>query len=160
MLNCPPVITRNSIVDLVYPVGSYFITESSDFDTVAKVQAHFGGTWVQVKGRFLYGSTSAGTQGGSNDAKVISHSHTFTGNAITGHTGVEVDITGAPSGAFSTGNSNIYKRACNGTSGVRYDGYNCYFNATPSGTISTEGESATGANMPAYRTVYMYRRTA
>lgn len=156
MLNCPPVA---NIVDLIYPVGSYFITESSNFNTAAKVQAHFGGTWVQVTGRFLYGSTSAGTTGGSNDAKVISHSHTFTGDAITGHTGIEVD-TGSPSGAFSTGNSSIYKRTCNGTSGTRNDGYNCYFNATPSGTISTVGDSAANANMPAYRTVYMYRRTA
>ena len=162
MLNSQTQKTLYGLMDMIYPVGSYYITESSDLNTAAKMGTKFGGTWVKISNKFLYGTSAdsgAGTEGGSNDAKVISHNHTFTGDMITGHTGVEVD-TGSPSGAFSTGSGTLYRRTCNGTSGTRKDGYNCYFEARPTGTISTVGDSGTNANMPAYRTVYIYRRTA
>lgn len=164
MLNCPPTPTKNSIVDLVYPVGSYFITESSNFNTTAKVQAHFGGTWTRVEGRFLYGSSSAGETGGSNDAKVISHSHTFTGQTSASEHYSSDTWSQNAVGAY-------HNNAAYALGFVDQTGGNKWWSSTtkvgvntirhtPKGTISTEGESATGTNMPAYRTVYMYRRTA
>jgi len=153
---------KEMIVDLIYPVGSYFITESSEFDTVTKVKNHFGGNWTRVEGRFLYGSNSAGSSGGSNDAKVISHSHTFTGNAQSGSAYISRPSNGYIEGTSGIVSGRDWKGWTFGTQGAwsdgGYSGFNINF--TPSGSISTEGSSGTNANMPAYRTVYMYRRTA
>ena len=149
---------KSMIVDLIYPVGSYFITESSSFNTTTKVANHFGGTWTRVEGRFLYGSNSAGGTGGSNDAKVISHNHTFEGNSTYYQFG---DVA---YGTISSSNKNV--SIVDGTDSYGKGGTystrmkDTGFTVTPSGTISTEGSSGTNANMPAYRTVYMYRRTA
>lgn len=154
---------KQMIVNLVYPIGSYFITENSNFNTVTKVANHFGGTWVRVEGRFLYGSSSAGVTGGSNDAIVVSHSHTFTGNNQTGYFSDAVgswahDSVGnfTVNGVFSAGS----KTGEIGSSGSSIKKFGVNFSMTPTGTISTQGSSGTNANMPAYRTVYMYRRTA
>ena len=146
------------IVDLVYPVGSYFITESSNFNTATKVANYFGGTWVQVTGRFLYGSSSAGSTGGSNNAVLVSHSHTFTGDSQYYQFG---DVA---YGSISSSNMNV--SIVDGTDSYGKGGTystrmkDTGFTVSPTGTISTEGSSGTGANMPAYRSVYMYRRTA
>ena len=48
MLNNQLTLTRHSIADLMYPVGSYYITESDELNTVEKMNAFFGGTWEQV----------------------------------------------------------------------------------------------------------------
>lgn len=34
---------KSALLDFIYPVGSYFITQNTNFNTVEKVQAHFGG---------------------------------------------------------------------------------------------------------------------
>ena len=163
-------ISVQALVNLIYPIGSYFITESSDYDTVAKVQSHFGGTWVRVTGRFLYDNNgTAGQTGGSNDAIVVSHSHTFSGNNATGSFSIRGASNGASypdqnsstSGVFSKGNTGSRHYILTGTSSQYNTGLDSInFSMTPSGSISTQGDSGTNANMPAYRTVYMYRRTA
>ena len=35
---------RRLILDFIYPVKSYFVTENPNLNTEAKVAAHFGGT--------------------------------------------------------------------------------------------------------------------
>ena len=37
--------TISGLLDFFYPVGTIYETTSSDLDTVAKMNAHFGGTW-------------------------------------------------------------------------------------------------------------------
>ena len=158
---------KTMMLDFIYPIGSYFITESSSFNTITKVANHFGGTWVRVTGRFLYDNNStAGQTGGSNDAVVVSHSHTFTGNNMTG----QIDTRATQNADTYANASGVLSFAHNGygtkwntahTTGSTSKYLNrVWFSGTPSGTISTEGSSGTNANMPAYRTVYMYRRTA
>lgn len=75
---------ENNFLDRTYPVGSIYMSISED--TVEKVQEKFGGSWKKIEGRFLLSSSSsyaAGSTGGSADAIVVSHSHTFTGTAAT-----------------------------------------------------------------------------
>lgn len=143
MLNTAPQIQYSAILDFIYPVGSYFITESANYDTVEKVQSHFGGTWTQVTERFLYGSTSAGTEGGEA-------THTLTIDEIPSHNHYLQDF-------------NMVTTAYTGTTGwpVSSSG-SAYVNggiilSTYSGV---NGGSQAHNNMPPYRTVYMYRRTA
>ena len=49
----------------------------------------FGGTWSKIQGRFIMTSSSsysAGDTGGSNDAAVISHSHSAFTSSACSHT--------------------------------------------------------------------------
>lgn len=60
-------------IDKVYPVGSIYMSMSA-----TSPSSLFGGTWQRIEGRFLMASSSsydAGDTGGSNDAIVVSHSH-------------------------------------------------------------------------------------
>lgn len=74
--------TKNSIVDLIYPVGSVYISVSS-----ASPATLFGGIWQQLPERFLIGAGStygAGTSGGENAHTLTTkemplHTHTFSG---------------------------------------------------------------------------------
>ena len=137
MLNTESQIQYSAILDFIYPVGSYFITESADYNTVAKVQAHFGGTWVQVTERFLYGSTSAGSTGGEAN-------HTLTINEMPSHT----HTTAWNNMIWNDGNGNI-KNPGSGTKMI-----------SSSTDCTYTGGGQAHNNMPPYRTVYMYRRTA
>lgn len=54
--------TKQVIFDLVYPVGSYIYIDNPGFDTVAKVEAYYGGHWKQVAdGTFIEAGSTPGT---------------------------------------------------------------------------------------------------
>lgn len=174
MVASPPQIQMKAILDFIYPIGSYFITESSNLNTVEKVKAHFGGNWTRVEGRFLYGSSSAGGTGGSNDAVVVSHSH-----GVTLASNGDVNTINVPAGEHITFGNNanrggIMLRSSEGwkdsatlahmTTTTSDQGkigsgnYDVYYGKIDM-VINNAGSSGTNNNMPAYRTVYMYRRT-
>ena len=74
----------SEIRKMIYPVGSIYLSMTDD--TVSKVQERFGGTWEKIEDRFLLASGSKysiDTTGGSADASLVSHTHTFTGSAVT-----------------------------------------------------------------------------
>jgi hypothetical protein len=51
--------TISGLLDFFYPVGTIYETTSSDLDTVAKMNAHFGGTWEAYgSGRVLVAKSS------------------------------------------------------------------------------------------------------
>ena len=146
------IIYNNDLLDKTYPVGSIYISiNNTDPGSL------FGGTWVQIEDRFLLAAGSsytAGNTGGSADAVVVSHTHTVSvsgGNHRHGslmHTGGSGDYAGSGAGSLTA--SNIY-------------GYSTYSgNLSMSGTASapTGAVSGTGANMPPYLVVYMWKRTA
>ena len=142
MLNTESQIQYSAILDFIYPVGSYFITESANYDTVEKVQSHFGGTWEQIKDRFLLSAGDTytnGDTGGSADAVVVSHTHSY--KAVT---------------TLST--SHTHNNFQNHQIAVAPD--NVYWEGPYQYGIVSTGVDGTGKNMPPYRTVYMYRRTA
>ena len=72
--------TNSAIVDLIYPVGSIYMSVNTTNPATL-----FGGTWVQIKDRFLLAKgdsyTSNGATGGESNHKLTenempSHSHT------------------------------------------------------------------------------------
>lgn len=79
----------NGIVDLIYPVGSIYMSVNSTSPATL-----FGGTWTQLQDRFLIGAGSSyavNATGGSTThtlttAEMPSHTHTFTGSAVTSGT--------------------------------------------------------------------------
>lgn len=124
-------LTKQEVIDLIYPVGSLYISfNSTDPSTL------FGGTWEQIKDKFLLAagdSYTAGTTGGSADAVVVSHKHTMptfrqkSGGVASGSTYKWIHYDTAGGGGIGT---------------------------------STNGEDGTGKNMPPYLAVYMWKRTA
>lgn len=146
----------SEIVNLIYPVGSYFITESSNFNTVAKVQAHFGGTWVQIEsGRFLEAcSSSAGTHKSAGLPNI-------TGAVDGNNWGLAQADTWAGTGALwqlSKGTQD----ASTTKSGSKC--WKVHFDASKgevhSGTYRNDVYGKSDTVQPKSRTVYIYRRTA
>ena len=87
-----------------------------------------------------------GATGGSPNAIVVSHTHTFTGTALGTHdhkpvNGIGMGLTPGGGGGLGGGDLNSASGDVN-TSSVSA--------GTPAGTNSTEGSSATNANLPPY----------
>lgn len=130
---------RQLILELTYPVGTYFINDSEEFSTVEKVQAYFGfGEWVKVEeGRFI--------EAGSN---------------ITTHEAGLPNITGSMWQRAGANSSDVgaIKYTCTAkvseTSGSGVgDGY-MYLDASKSNSIYGNSDTV----QPKSRTAYIYYR--
>ena len=100
-------INNKNIIDIVYPVGSIYMSVTSTSPAVL-----FGGTWEQLENRFLIGAGTnhaAGATGGSathtlTTSEMPSHNHTFTGNEVdtgensVGHTHTYTDYYATTTG--------------------------------------------------------------
>lgn len=138
--------TMLSITDLIYPVGSVYISVNSTNPGVL-----FGGTWQQIKDKFLLsaGDTyAAGSTGGSAKATLPSHTHTV------GSGGYQ--LWGAKSGQGSTEPGNQisgdakYYAAAKGSSASNYK----WLDSVDSKGVSDVSQ----ANMPPYLVVYVWQR--
>ena len=126
-----------------YPVGAFYFSYS---DT--SPASLFGGTWSAVTGRFLY--MNAGTDTGGNNT--ISHNHGLTAGAAQ----VIVNSNGTIGiGKKSTSSWTVTYHSVNNTNGTD-SGWDSSYGAKLLGTTN----SASVSNMPAYQTVYAWRRTA
>lgn len=141
--------TMLSITDLIYPVGSVYISVNS-----TDPGELFGGTWQQIKDRFLLsaGDTyAAGSTGGSADAVVVKHLHQpSTGDGFNAYMSGTVERvrvgTSTASGARYTivGKKNASSADA---SGLRFAGSTDY-----------TGSNGAGKNMPPYLSVYVWKR--
>ena len=126
-------------MDMIYPVGSYYITESSDLNTAAKMATKFGGTWAQLDdGRFLEAVT--GGAGSDKSAGLPNITGTFAGGDLPTATGAFTDL-GQNGSKVGAGSAQFRNKS---------------FDASRSSSIY--GNSTTV--QPKSRTVYIYRRTA
>ena len=155
--NVYPEIVKQCILDVVYPVGSIYISVNN-----TNPGTLFGGTWEQINDRFLLacGSTySNGSSGGS-----ATHTHT-TGNHILkteempSHTHTE-KLPSTWNFKFSKGSTNGYVSDC--TTGA-YAGtvYNSSHTtgSTGGGQPHNHGNTGSSNNMPPYLAVYVWKRT-
>ena len=167
-----PVDKNLSIIDLIYPIGSIYMSVNNVNPNVL-----FGGRWEQLKDRFLLGSGdtyTGGSTGGSADAVVVKHNHTqnphnHTQNAHSHSPGSGRSFMTAPTGSDwdEIAGSNV------SGSGYHYlvtqdkKNYNVYVvgsgkatatNQQQTATNKESGEDGTGKNMPPYLTVYMWKR--
>lgn len=123
---------KNNIVNLIYPIGSIYISVNSVSPSIL-----FGGTWEQLKDRFLLGSGdtyTAGTTGGEA-------THTLTIEEMPSHTHSGV------------------RRSSVGVTGTKSTGSSASTNSTTYDTDATGGGQAHN-NMPPYLAVYMWKRIA
>ena len=97
-----------------------------------------------LRDRFIVGAGSTyavNASGGSANAILVSHTHTFTGTALATHLHGSGVASGGGGGSFYTATGSPEVNQIN-TSAVSA--------GTPAGTNSTEGSSATNANLPPY----------
>lgn len=139
----------NEVINTIYPVGSIIISTNN-----VSPASVFGGTWEQIKDRFLLaaGSTyTAGATGGSATHKLtvaqmpsvtgkISFHGKYTGNMVSGASGAFSPIS-TISGKYATGTSS--GSSANSVEVVGFD---------------NGGQGQAHNNMPPYLTVYMYKR--
>lgn len=137
------------ILDLIYPVGSIYMSVNS-----ADPGKLFGGTWQQIKDRFLLsaGDTyAAGNTGGSADAVVVKHLHQpSTGDGFHAYmSGTAERVRLGTSTASSARYAIVGKKNASSAdaSGLRYAGSTDY-----------TGSDGAGKNMPPYLAVYVWKR--
>ena len=129
--------TTSSIVDIVYPVGSIYMSANS-----TRPEVLFGGTWTQLKDRFLLGAGSTydgGATGGSA-------THTLTVNEMPAHnhSSSNIRITEKSGGPVAMRSANLSNNATDVANAV----------------VASAGGGKAHNNMPPYLAVYMWKRTA
>ena len=147
------------LFDLIYPVGSIYMSVN-DVDP-----AHlFGGTWEQIKDKFLLASGdsySNGSTGGSANAVVVSHNHSQNAHRHAAAADKflvspdNVKINGTKRSLPSTGSAGyiVYADSANGITEQQYT-------ANATATNNANGVDGTGKNMPPYLAVNVWQRTA
>ena len=150
-----------SILLSVYPVGSYYLSDDS-----ASPASLFGGTWEQIKDRFLVGAGGTyaiNTTGGAATHTHTTGNHTLTLSEIPSHAHQTLvwharNRNGYPNGSSDTGNGV-------GGSGNYNEGYwrgsNDYKEeSTFRGGDSAHNHGSTGSanSLPLYKAIYIWRR--
>lgn len=145
-----------SLLDLVYPVGAYYMSNSS-----GSPASKFGGSWTQLTdSRVPIGASSVYTGGSST------HTHRY-GMAMDENT------SAVASGGYDAGLFYLYNYSTSGTyatvtstGGSALTGTRYVNNSGPRQTVSSYMRQSATANasysstMPLYRTCYMWYRTS
>lgn len=137
---------KDEIINAIYPVGAIYISVSS-----TSPETLFGGSWEQIKDRFLLaaGSTyEAGSTGGEA-------THTLTTNEIPAHR--HNHPNGAHTFCWANTSANNYINAIISSTGSEenpstFAGDNNYTN--------NAGGGGAHNNMPPYLAVYVWKRVA
>lgn len=160
-----------SIVDIVYPIGSIYLSVSGTSPATL-----FGGTWTQIKDKFLLSAGSTYSLGSTGGAATV----TLTANQMPKHTHYVSGDTGAtalPHIHDLTTYSSVVQGGTNGDCLEDWGGYNASYgsrNLTTDGvkgsnlnhahSFSTTSNSSGGDgahdNMPPYLAVNVWQRTA
>lgn len=159
-IDCQEItINQKTIFDLIYPVGSIYISVNSTNPSTI-----FGGTWEQLKDRFLLGAGStysAGNTGGEATHKLTQDElPKITGSiyAGSGNPGTESGGYGAfrtAGGVFSTRNDMQYGRPKEGYESSWPTGDGQYGQAYVDMNF---GNNQAHNNMPPYLVVFMWKR--
>lgn len=133
-------ITPSSIVNIVYPVGSIYMSVSNTSPATL-----FGGTWVQLKDRFLLGAGD-----------------TYTGGNTGGEATHTLTVDEMPSHNHTQSRAVPYGVPYNNVSGAGSGSGSPYYSETysPTFTINNTGGGQAHNNMPPFLVVFIWQRTA
>lgn len=128
-------VSQSNLVDLVYPVGSYYWSSNSTSPSTL-----FGGTWTQVKDRFVLAAGDSYSVNATGGEKT----HTLTVNEMPGHS------------------HEVWMEFRGGAEGLAF---NSWIVRGGGGTLSTVVSDSRGGgqahnNMPPYIVAFCWRRTA
>lgn len=165
--------TLQNIANIIYPIGAIYITTNN-----VNPATLFGGTWQQIKGRFLLGAGAesenstnyiAGATGGHKDAVVVSHNHTQSSHNHTqsAHThtvshrhrqyGKWSDGSGSGSGYMYSAKRHVVDLYTDYSTPTTSSAQPNISSVAP--TIQSKGVSGVDMNMPPYLVVYVWQRT-
>jgi hypothetical protein len=154
-----------AVKEALFPVGSIYVNATDD--TNPGTLLGFG-TWTAFgAGRVMVGLNGSDTlfdaleeTGGSKDAIVVSHTHTFSGT--TSGVGDHQHNSGSADEFPYYGSTGIGASGANGarSGALSLTGPAGAHDHTYSGTTASTGSSGTNANLPPYITVAMWKRTA
>jgi len=164
------LVTNAQIVDLIYPVGSIYMSVNSTSPATL-----FGGKWERIQDRFLLaaGSTyAAGSMDGEathtlTEAELPVHTHTFATDSAGAHTHSLNRVLGNSGGNWTgdtagdlsgSGRKFGYIDSNYGVKTVTNTGSGGAH--THSGTTNGAGGTQPHNNMPPYLAIYMWKRTA
>lgn len=155
-----------NLINMVYPIGSIYMSVSSTSPATL-----FGGTWVQLKDRFLLGAGDTYTNGSTGgSASLQAHSHTIPSLSGTAASSTHTHTVTTKTTSYGAGSQTAWR--CLSWPGTNADFSQTVYtnNGTADGghthtvttTASTTGSTGDGTagNMPPYLTVYMWKRTA
>lgn len=134
-----------------FPIGYVYISTSN-----INPGTIFGGTWEQIKDKFLLGAGSSYTSGTTGGAKT--HTHTTAGHTLTiaempSHTHVNArGVASVSPGSTSTPNTSW----ANGSTFA----WNTTSEATGGGSSHSHGNTGSSSNLPPYLVVYMWKRVS
>ena len=131
--NIPDAIANFGIINLIYPVGSIYMSVNS-----VSPATLFGGTWEQLEDRFLLAAGDTYTAGDTGGEAT----HTLTESEMPSH-----------AHEITTGANSI-----NSSGSVAQRGFGSV-TVSSQGTTSV-GSGDAHNNMPPYLVVYMWKRTA
>ena len=164
------------LVDLIYPVGSIYISTNNTNPSLL-----FGGNWQQIKDRFLLSCGDTYNNGATGGASTVSltkaqmprHTHTQNSpnhNSVSSGRGVIAvdgdDWTYTPKRAMNYSSGNYYypysTKNGNGIAEPTKTGDATPTNQYTGGTNTTQAEQNGSAheNMPPYLAVYVWERIA
>ena len=155
---------NQNILLSLYPVGSIYMSTNS-----TNPKDIFGGTWEQIKDRFLLacGSTySNGSTGGS--ASLAAHTHSIPSlSGSTNTTGEHSHVVTDRTTSYGSGSQSSWR--CLSWSGTKHDYWdtvstwgsgNHSHSVTTNASTSGSTGSGNAGNMPPYLAVYVWKRTA
>lgn len=137
----------------MYPVGSIYISVNA-----TNPSELFGGTWEQIKGRFLLAAGNTYAAGSIGGEAAHTHKYGFQYGAYYGAISMEQDAqsgalqggTGTPVGSAYTAdtNSDVNNNATSAKQTLRLSHY------------KSIADTSSASNMPPYLAVYTWKRTA
>ena len=135
-------IAGKTILDLIYPVGSIYMSVNS-----TSPATFIGGTWEQLKDRFLLGAGDTYSNGATGGEAT----HKLTTTEMPSHNHAQSSVgTQRAISTTTSGATNYIERG----SGV-------YYTATLNNfTTGSRGGDGAHNNMPPYLVVYIWKRTA
>lgn len=134
---------KTTILNAAYPIGSVYISTTRNTSPASL----FGGTWEQLKDRFLLAagsSYSAGATGGSA-------THTLTVNEMPSH---------SHEGLYYAQDNLLLQWKGDGSANAEISGSANAASGGPDIVTGSTGGGAAHNNMPPYLVVYMWKRTA
>lgn len=149
-------LAQQQLVDTIYPVGSVYISVNA-----TDPKNLFGGTWEQIKGRFLLGTGSAVNNTDNTFGSLNNDGYNFSAGAMGGQYKNVLSTSELPeymSGIKTTGFLGTSSGSKIAISMQYVDNINTNNNV---GTdLTNSGGSQPHNNMPPYLAVYMWKRTA
>ena len=153
---------KTTVLNTFFPVGSIYM------DATGKINPNtqFGGTWVKIENRFLYGqgTKAIGATGGAetvtlSTAQMPTHNHNVGSiNCIGSFTNNGAAYANQFTGVFNgTGRTNVGSNRDGGSDGGWYD---FDMSRNRSGDTGNNGSNAAHENMPPYLVVAIWQRTA